>query len=104
MRAEIKAKRLEAEKLEAKRLKAERIENAPIEAKRAEAAGKAPMISDPRVDNLEKSVEEIKADQKEFKEALKQQAESQIETKNCLAMIWDKINKEAWALRKPLFV
>src|ERR1044072_2650219 len=76
MLAEIKAKKLEAEKLEAERLEAERIENARIKAEKAEAAGRAPMNSDPRVDNLEKSVEEIKADQKEFKEALKQQAES----------------------------
>src|ERR1044072_8888692 len=93
MLAEIKAKRLEAEKLKAERQEAERIENARIEAEKAEATGKAPMNSDPRVDNLEKSVEEIKADQKEFKEALKQQADSQKETKSMLDMILDELRK-----------
>src|ERR1044072_8797800 len=77
----LEAERLEAEKLEAERLEAERIENARIEAEKAEAAGKAPMISDPRVDGLEQSIEEIKAEQKEFKEALKKQAGLQNENK-----------------------
>ena len=87
------AEKAEHEKIEAE--KAEALKKAAIEAKKAEAAGKAPTISYPRVDNLEKSVKEIKADQKEFKEALTQQEESQKETKNILAMIWDKINKQA---------
>ena len=70
---------------------------AETEAKKAEAAGKAQINSDPRVNGLEQSIEEIKAEQKEFKEALKQQAESQNETKNILAMTWDKIKKQAQA-------
>ena len=51
------------------------------------------MISDPRVDGLEQSLEEIKAEQKTFKAVLEQQAASQIETKTMLAMIWEKIKK-----------
>ena len=66
---------------------------AAIEAKKAEVTEKASMISDPRVDSLEKSVEEIKADQKEFKETLKQQAESQKETKSVLDMILQELRK-----------
>src|ERR1044072_2298357 len=115
----LEANREEAKKSEAKRLEEERLaeqrkiqeervarelaekaeletlKKAEIEAKKAEAAEEAQIIYDPRVDGLEQSIEEIKADQKEFKEALKQQAESQNETKNILAMIWDKINKQA---------
>ena len=84
----LEAERLERERLEAKRIEAERAEAensgalvlAELEAKKAEAAGKASMISDPRVDNLEKSLEEIKAEQKMFKETLAQHTESQKET------------------------
>ena len=55
------------------------------------------MISDPRVDIMEKSLEEIKAEQRKFKEVLEKQAESQNETKSMLALIWEKLNK-AYAL------
>ena len=72
--------RLAAEQAEQAKIDAENADalmKAAIVAKKAEVTEKASMISDPRVDSLEKSVEEIKADQKEFKEALKQQAVSQ---------------------------
>ena len=86
------AQRKIQEEREAREL-AEKAEPEKIEAKESEVAGKAQMISDPRVDNLEKSLEEIKAEQKEFKEALKKQTESQNETKSMLDMIWEKLKK-----------
>ena len=66
---------------------------AEIEAKKEEAAGKAQIIYDPRVDGLEQSLEEIKAEQKTFRAVLEHQAASQNETKSILAMIWEKIQK-----------
>src|ERR1044072_3187133 len=105
----LEANRAEAENSEARRLEVERLaeqrkfqeekvarelsEKAEQEKIEAEKAEEAQMIADPRVDGLEQSLEEIKAEQKEFKEALKKQADSQNETKDMLAMIWDKINK-----------
>ena len=94
VQAEIEQAEIEREELErAEAEKTEALMVAELEAKKAEAAGKAPMTSDPRVDSMEKSLEVIKAEQKMFKEALEKQAESQNETKTMLAMIWDKINK-----------
>ena len=94
IQAESEQAEIEREELErAEAEKAEALMLAEIEAKKAEAAGKAQIISDPRVDGLEQSLEEIKAEQKEFKEALKMQADSHNETKDMLAMIWEKLNK-----------
>src|ERR1044072_4208752 len=53
------AEKAEQEKIEAE--KAEALKKAEIEAKKAEAAEEAQIISDPRVDGLEQSIEEIKA-------------------------------------------
>src|ERR1044072_8612966 len=87
---------LAAEQAEQAKIDAENADalmKAEIEAKKAEVTEKTSIISDPRVDKFEKSVEEIKADQKEFKEALKQQAESQEETKSMLDMILQELRK-----------
>ena len=85
----IRANAMKQQQAEDQRLASEQAEKDKSET--AEAAEEAQIISDPRIDNLEKSVEEIKADQKEFKEALKQQADSQIETKSILAMILEQL-------------
>src|ERR1044072_6559319 len=70
LRAVIKQAEFEKEERERPEVeKADALMLAELEAKKAEAAGKAPMISDPRVAIMEKSLEEIKAEQK-FKEVL----------------------------------
>src|ERR1044072_1930682 len=81
------------EKAKAEAERAEALKKAADKAKEAEDKGKAPMISDPRFDSLEKSVEELKADQKEFKEALKQHANSQKETRSILDIILQELRK-----------
>jgi hypothetical protein len=94
VQAEIEQAEIERQELErAEAEKSEALMLAELEAKKAEAAGKAPMISDPRVDNMEKSLEVIKAEQKMFKEVLEKHAKSQKETKSMLALIWEKLNK-----------
>ena len=80
----------QAEKERAETEKTEELMLAKIEAKKAEAAGKAPMISDPKVDIMEKSLEEIMAEQKKLKEGLEKQATSQNETTNMLDIIWKR--------------
>src|ERR1044072_5147198 len=87
--AEIELFMLAREELE----RAEAGKIAADEAKMAEDKGKASMISDPRVDSLDKSVEEIKADQKKFKEALKQHSDSQKETRSTLDVILQELRK-----------
>ena len=86
------AEKAEQERTEAE--KAEALKKAEIEAKEAEAAGKTVVISDPRIDIMEKSLEEIKADQKVFKEVLNKQAESQTETKSKLDLILEMISRK----------
>jgi hypothetical protein len=77
----------QAEKERAEVEKDEALMLAEKEANKAEAVEKAPLISDPRVDIMEKSLEEIKAEQRQFKTVLEQQAKSQNETKNMLVLI-----------------